>query len=140
MISMLSSAARQAQLAALITRADQGTTGASVLRFHASATPTAPGPHSSAPMAVVTLGNPCASVVGGVLVWNFSANGMVVENAVPRWAEWLAKDGTQIHIGDVTDEGHDGFYRVSGGQTPEGDNSPLFYAGSTIAPGQSAIS
>lgn len=137
-VSMASAALSAAQLKASIDRADEGGANAS-LRFYSTSVPLEPGAVTDAPLAVVELAKPCAKVVGGFMVWAFASGGMVMTPGIPRWAEWVAADGAQLHIGDVTDMDGDGFYRVQGGSTPDGDNSPLFYAGSLIVPGVSQI-
>lgn len=138
MISMISAAASLAQLNSMIARSDEGA-GVATLRFYTSPVPDAPGGTSETPQAVVQLGNPSAKVIGGVLVWNTAGGGMVMADGIPRWCEWVARDGVQLHVGDVTDMDGGGFHRLDGAQTPPGETGPLFYAGSLIVPGFSVI-
>lgn len=128
---------QRAQLQATVDRLDVGSANACV-RLYKSARPAALG-QPDTPMAVVTLARPCGIVSeDGLLVLQPAdlVGTMVLESGQPRWAELVAGDGTVLLDGGVTDAAHDGCFQVSGAATPEGDDSPMFYAGAllTLAP------
>ena len=138
MISLGAPALVEAQLAATIARADAGA-GHAELRVYSTAMPTQAGAHGDAPMCVIALDKPCAELVDGALVFLPTQAAMVTAAGLPRWAEWVAGDGAQLHVGDVTDRDHDGFYRVEGAATPVGESSPMFYAGGLMTVSTSAL-
>lgn len=138
MKSIVAPALALAQLQASITRADTGV-GNARLKFYSTATPDAPGTIAGTPMAVILLAKPCATIAGGVMTWRYDDPALVTTGGVPRTCVWEAADGSQLHIGDVTDMDHDGAYKVEGGATAPGDDSPTLYAGGTLTPGASVI-
>ena len=138
MISLVLPALSAAQLAATIARADAGG-GNAKLQYYGTDTPVSGGPHLDTLLATVTLAKPCGTVTAGVLRWNYDAPGMVLATGKPRWCVLVAADGTQLHIGDVTDMDHDGAYRVQGAVTEPSENTPTLIAGGTISPGTMSI-
>lgn len=122
-----------AQLEATLVRLDAGT-GNAKINLYKSVRQDAVGA-GIAPMAEIVLAKPSGTVSENGLLELIaqSASGvMVLESGIPRWGELVAADGTVLTDGGVTDVGHDGCFQVAGGQTPEGDNSPMFYAGGLI--------
>lgn len=139
MISLVAGALSAAQMAATLARADQGA-GSAELRFYATTMPSTAGPHADSPMCVIQLAKPCAEIsAAGVLSFIAVGPGMVTVGGIPRWCEWLAGDGAQLHLGDVTDEANGGFYKVAGAATPVGETSPLFFAGAMMSLGVSEL-
>lgn len=128
------------QLAATVVFADAGTANARV-RLYSTARPTAPGEHTDTPMSEVVLAKPCATVSGGVLTLHpLDAGGaMVLSAGIPRWGEWVNGSGVLIVDGTVTDDAHDGDFKVAGGATPDGDNSPLLFAGGLVLLGETSL-
>lgn len=134
MISLGTGVLATAQLSATLTRLNNG---ASTPRVHvySTAIPTVPGAHSDTPMATVLLPMPAGAIIGSSLVLAPADPALVITAGTPRWAELIAADGVLLHVGDVTDAAHDGFWRVSGSDTPEGETSPPFQAGGLISLG-----
>lgn len=123
-----------AQLQATVARADAGS-GNSRLVFYSSPRPeTLADLTGAVVLAEVVLAKPCGTVTDGVLSLQpqDAAGTLVVTAGIPRWAVWWAADGSVITDGGVTDATADGCFRVTGGDTAEGDNSPMFYAGSLM--------
>lgn len=129
-----------AQLQATAQRADAGTGNARV-RIYTQRPESLQGPRGPV-QAEVVLARPSATVVGGVLVLHTldAAGAMVMMQGIPRWADWLAGDGALIAGADVTDAEHDGPWRIVGGNTPEGEASPMLYAGSLVQLGETSLS
>lgn len=130
-----------AQLLGTIVRADVGS-GTSRLAIYTTPRPSAIGqPHADVPQAEISLAKPCGAIVDGQLVlYVADATGsMVMASGIPRWAEWVAGDGAVLTRCDVTDLEHDGGMRVRGGATPEGDTSPMLYAGGKVQLGLIAL-
>lgn len=119
-----------AQLQATVAFADTGT-GTARIRLYTNAWPGAGDPGQPA-QAEIVLGKPCASVSGGVLSFNLAADpgGLVMTAGIPRWARWVSASGARIADGTVTDAAHGGDFRISGGSTPPGEDSPMLLAGS----------
>lgn len=135
MLSIVGDVLQQVQLAATLSRLDIGTEGAAEVRFYATSVPATLGGHSDSPMATTVLGRPCGVLSSAGLTLAASAPGLVMQGGTPRWAELVAADGAVLHMGDVTDTDHDGFWRVSGADTPEGETSPYFAAGGLLSLG-----
>lgn len=136
----IASGTSAAQLAATIVFADTGLENARV-RIYSTTRPTVPGEHTDTPMAQVILAKPCATVAGGVLTLHpLTAGGtMVLSAGIPRWGEWVSGAGALVVDGTVTDDAHDGNFRVAGGATPDGDTSPLLFAGSLVLLGETSL-
>lgn len=134
MINMPAAALLAAHLQATLDRLNAGSGTASV-RVYSTSIPAGPGAHSDTPMAAVTLPSPAGTISGGTLTLAAGEAGLVMTAGIPRWAELVAADGTVLHVGDVTDADHDGFWRVSGADTPEGETSPYFAAGGLLSLG-----
>ena len=128
------------QLATTVLYADTGPANAKV-RLYSTTLPTVPGAHTDTPMAEVTLAKPCATVANGVLALHpLDAGGaMVLSSGIPRWGEWVNGAGALIVDGTVTDADHDGDFKVAGGSTPSGDNSPLLFAGGLVLLGDTSL-
>lgn len=135
-----SNALRLAHLEASIARADQGS-GPGTVCIYTTNRPGAGQSHADTPQAVIALAKPCAALISGALVWIAAdpAGAMVMQGGMPRWAEWLAGDGTLLARCDVTDMDHDGGLRVIGGTTPPGETSPMLYAGGLVQIGVVAL-
>lgn len=130
-----------AQLQAAITRADAGA-GASRIRLFTSDRPAELGGDPGAEtQADIVLAKPCGAVVDGVLVLYVADSGgtMVMLSGIPRWGHWLAGSGQILAEGSVTDPLHGGDFRVVGGATPDGDDSPMLYAGGLVLLGATAL-
>lgn len=126
----VSTAVLEAQLAATIALADSGP-GNARLQFFTNAYP-GPGAPGEAPQAEIILAKPCAIISGGVLGFNLAAEpgGLVMTAGIPRWARWVSASGARVADGTVTDDAHGGDFRIAGGSTPPGEDSPLLLAGS----------
>ncbi|MDA8446389.1 hypothetical protein [Paracidovorax valerianellae] len=130
-----------AQLEATIARADAGS-GRARVRLHTTARPTTiAGAAGGTPQAEIVLAKPCASIVNGALVWHAEDAGgaLVMVAGVPRWGVWIGASGIVVSEGSVTDADHVGDFRVVGGTTPEGDDSPLLLAGGLVVLAASAL-
>ena len=129
-----SAALALAQLQGMLTRADTGA-GSSRIALYWTARPASiTTAHTDTPQAEITLQTPCGTIVGGTLVLKpqVTTGAMIQSNGQPRWAEWFAADGVLLTRCSVTDNNNDGGIRVAGGLTPDGDNSPLLYAGGLV--------
>ncbi len=136
----ISPAAALAQLQATMVLADTGP-AASRLQLFTNAQP-APGVEpGAAPQVEIALAKPCGVIAAGV--WSLTAANpggtMVLTNGIPRWGRWLTAAGEWIADGDVTDLASGGAIRIAGGATPEGDNSPMLYAGGLALLGTTAF-
>ena len=129
-----------AQLAATIARADLGA-GTATISLYTNAWPGSGAPGVAA-QATITLAKPCASIVGGFLVFNLAGDpgGMVMAPGIPRWARWYSGAGDRVADGGVTDTDGTGQFRIIGGTTPEGETSPLLLAGALVVLGATALS
>lgn len=130
-----------AQLVATLARADQGAGHASV-RLYATARPASiAAPHSDTPQSTIALAKPCGAIADGVLTLHpqDAAGTLILQAGIPRWAEWVAADGAVLARGRVTDMDHDGAFRIEGAATPEGEDSPLFFAGGLVQLGVTAL-
>jgi hypothetical protein len=139
----ISAALVLAQLQSTLARLDAGTSGNARVQLYSTNRPgSIADAYSDTPQAAVVLARPCGAIVSGVLVlYPLDAAGATVMAAgIPRWGELLAADGTLLVRGDVTDMEHGGFFRVGGAETPEGETSPMFYAGAKVQLGATALS
>lgn len=136
MISAISSALASTHLGATLARLDIGSTGSAKLRVYSTAISPGPGAHSDTPMCVVVLPRPCGVLSGAQLTLASAEAALVMVSGTPRWVELVAADDVVLHIGDVTDAAHDGFYKAAGAATPDGDNSPFFLAGGILSLGE----
>ena len=129
-----------AQLVATIARADLGS-GNSRISLYTNDWPGAGAPGVAA-QAVITLAKPCAIIVDGFLVFQLAEDfgGMVMSPGIPRWARWDNGAGERVADGGVTDVDHDGQFRIIGGTTPDGEDSPLLLAGALVLLGATALS
>lgn len=134
MISMGAYQLAVAQMAATLTRLDAGA-GTAQVRVYSTPMPEVPGAHTDTPMATIVLPKPCGTIVGATLVLTPGEPALVMTAGHPRWAELMAADGAVLHVGDVTDASHDGFWRAAGADTPEGETSPYFAAGGLLSLG-----
>lgn len=132
--------ASAAQLAATVLFADTGPANARV-RLYSTTRPSVPGEHTDTAMAEVVLAKPCATVTDGVLTLHpLDAGGaMVLSAGIPRWGEWVNGAGALIVDGTVTDDAHAGDFKVAGGATPDGDNSPLLFSGGLVLLGDTSL-
>lgn len=127
----IGSALQLVQMQATLARADQGA-GNSRVRLYTTPRPAVLGAHADTPQSEIVLADPCGAIVGGELSLAPSAAGMVMHTGLPRWGEWIAADGSLLADGSVTDMDGDGDFQVTGGATPEGESSPLLYAGGLV--------
>ncbi len=133
--------AAAAQLAATIARADQGA-GFARVRVYSTAQPASVAvPRADAPQAELVLLKPCAAIVGGVLVFKpRDVEGtLVLSTGLPRWADWVAADGSIVATSNCTDAANGGGWQLEGGDTPPGETSPLLYAGGLVQLGATAL-
>ncbi len=134
MINMPATALLAAHLQATLDRLDAGS-GTASIRVYSTSIPITPGAHGNTPMATIVLPKPCGTIVGATLVLTPGEPALVMTAGHPRWAELMAADGAVLHVGDVTDASHDGFWRAAGADTPEGETSPYYAAGGLLSLG-----
>ena len=126
--------AAAAQLAATIARADQGA-GFARVRIYTTPQPASISvPRTDTPQAEVVLLKPCAAIVDGALVMypRDVEGALVMSPGLPRWADWVAADGSIIAASNCTDPANGGGWQLQGGDTTEGETSPLLYAGGLV--------
>ena len=134
--------AAAAQLAATIARADEGP-GFARVRIYSTPQPASIAvPRTDAPQAELVLLKPCAAIVGGALVmYPRNVDGtLVMSTGLPRWADWVAADGSIIATSNCTDAANGGGWQLEGGKTPAGETAPLLYAGGLVQLGETALS
>ena len=129
-----------AQLAATVSAADDAP-GPCVIHLYATAQPAPGAPAGADPLASVVLSKPCATVAGGVLTLHpaDASGAMVLITGTPRWGRWERGDGALVADGTVTDTSHDGDFQVMGAATPDGDTSPVLYAGGLVMLGTTSL-
>lgn len=137
----VSSALIVAQLLGALVRADAGTQPSRLALYTTSRPANILEGHADTPQAVIVLAKPCGAIVEDQLVLYVADNSgaMVAASGVPRWAEWIAGDGTVLTRCDVTDLENGGGIRVLGSATPPGDISPMLYAGGKVQLGLIAL-
>lgn len=131
MISLGTSALAAVQLAAALDRLDAGA-GTTQIRVFSTVPQPVPG---DVPMCVLSLPKPCGTITGAQLTLAAPDAALVMAAGFPRWAVLVAGDGVALHVGDVTDDAGDGFYKVTGADTPPGETSPYFAAGGLLSMG-----
>ena len=127
-----SAALKLARMQATLTALDAGAGYARIV-VYASARPEAIDiAHTSPAQFTVELAKPCGQILSGTLTLNVRdpAGSMVMHQGIPRWADLIAANGQIFIRAKVTDIDHDGGFRIEGAGTPDGDDSPLLYAGS----------
>lgn len=130
----VSSATESAQMQATLVLLNTGSGSARIVTY----TTVRPGsinePHSHVPQATIELAVPAGEVIAGVLhLYPKDAQGaLVMHPGIPRWGDLISRSGVIVARATVTDVDHGGGFRVMGGDTPEGDDSPLLYAGSKV--------
>lgn len=131
----VSAALSLAQLQATLARADAGA-GNACLRIYTTARPATLGAHADTPQCEIVLAKPSGVIDAGLgMQLMQQAPGMVMASGLPRWAEYVAADGTVLADGSATDAAGDGDFRLSGAETPVGETSPLFFAGGLMSIG-----
>lgn len=122
-----------AQLAATIAFAD-GAAQPSRILLYATEQPSTGADAGGSPLAEIVLAQPCATLTAlGLTLHPADAGGtMVLANGIPRWGRWVRGDGLLVTDGTVSDLAHEGDFRLVGGATPEGDTSPMLYAGGMV--------
>ena len=122
-----------AQIAASLAFADAGTLPSSILLYAESAVATGAAPTTSA-LAEITLAKPCGTLAAGVLTLNVAdpEGTLVLLQGIPRGARWISGEGKLVTAGTVTDLANAGDFRVAGGTTAPGDDSPMLYAGGLV--------
>lgn len=129
-----------AQLVATAAAADH-IAGPSVIHLYANTQPAPGAPAGAAPVASITLAQPCATVAGGVLTLHPADNtgAMVLSTGIPRWARWERGDGALVADGTVTDGDNGGDFQVAGAGTAPGETSPTLYAGGLVLLGATSL-
>lgn len=129
-----------AQLAATVVAADDAP-GPCVIHLYGTAQPAPGAPAGADPLASVVLAKPCATVSSGVLTLHpaDASGAMVLTTGTPRWGRWARSDGALVADGTVTDTSHDGDFQVMGAATPDGDTSPVLYAGGLVMLGTTSL-
>lgn len=119
-----------AQLAASIAFADQGAQP-SLIRLY-----TEPDGAGTL-LAEIALAKPCGTLSGGMLTLHPADAGgtMILQTGIPRSGRWISGAGLLVAAGTVTDLAHDGDFKVAGGGTAAGDDSPSLYAGGLVVLG-----
>ena len=122
-----------AQLAASLAFADAGASP-SVIRLYADAAVAAGATPTTSPLAEITLAKPCGTVAAGNLTLHpaDTAGTLVLVSGTPRAARWISGDGLLVAAGTVTDMANYGDFRVAGGTTAPGDDTPMLYAGGLV--------
>ena len=137
----VSNALAAAQIAATLERFSTGA-GAAKLCLYTNTRPATPQDAPGAdPQVVIELATPPGSVTAGVLSLIPSTAGgtMVLLDGLPRWGRFFAAEGEPMADGDVTDSTHGGDIPLLGGTTPEGETSPMLYAGGLVLLGTVAL-
>ena len=129
-----------AQLAATVIAADDAA-GPSIIHLYANTRPAPGAPAGAAPLASITLEQPCATIAGGVLTLHPAVNTgtLVLITGIPRWARWERGDGALVADGTVTDTDNGGDFQVAGAGTAPGDTSPTLYAGGLVLLGATSL-
>ncbi|MPT03587.1 MAG: hypothetical protein E2582_05110 [Delftia sp.] len=137
----ISTTTAAAQLAGMLVRADMGSVNSRLSIYTTQRPARITDNHASTAQAEIVLAKPCGVVVGGALVLYVrdSAGALVQFNGLPRWAEWTAGDGAVLTRCDVSDMDNGGGIRLIGGTTPEGETSPMLYAGGLVQLGVVAL-
>ena len=130
----LSSEAELVQVQAVLARLDVGA-GHARIRIYTTAQP-ADGKvgNGDTPQCTLTLAKPCGAIVGSALTLYLQdpTGALVMHTGLPRWADLVAADDVVIGRCKATDMDGDGVVRRRGADTPEGETSPLFYAGGRL--------
>lgn len=137
----VSNALAAAQMQATLDRMSTGG-GAAALHLYTTARPPTPQDDpGGAAQAVIALSSPPGVVTDGVLSLTPAVpeGTLVLADGIPRWGRFFAADGAPMADGDVTDDTHGGDITVGGGLTPDGDTSPLLYAGGLVLLGTVAL-
>lgn len=130
----ISAATGSAHMQATLTLLDSGAGFASIVIYTTVRPAGINTAHSDAPQATIELATPAGEVVDGVLHLfpKDAAGALVMRQGVPRWGDLLSRSGVIVARANVTDVDHGGGFQLMGGDTPEGDDSPLLYAGSKV--------
>lgn len=130
-----------AKLEAMRLRADAGTSLSRLAIYSTSRPASITALHADEPQAEIVLQRPCGQIIDGALVLlpDSTFGAMIQSDGQPRWAEWFAGDGVLLTRCDVTDSVSGGGIRVIGGKTPDGDTSPMLYAGGLVLLSQVTI-
>lgn len=84
-------------------------------------------------LAEIMMAKPCATLENGALALHPAATGtMIMHTGIPRSGRWVTGAGLLVVAGTVTDPAHDGFFKLMGSETPDGDSSPMLYAGGLV--------
>ena len=122
-----------AQLAASLAFAD-GASGASRVFLYGSL-PDLPRAIPSAEYSVeIVLAKPCATLSGEslTLIPASATGSMVQTTGLARWARWVRSDGKLVAAGTVSNLAGTGAFRIAGGTTPPGEDTPLLQAGGLV--------
>ena len=119
-----------AQLAASLVFADAGG-GPSVIKVYTTTQPATGAAPGGAEQAAIVLAQPCATLAAGVLTLHPAdpTGAMVLATGLPVWARWERFDGVLVGDGTVTDIANGGDFTLTGAATPDGETSPMLYAG-----------
>lgn len=137
MLWAISDGVTLAQLTATMAYADQGGANSRIQFYTTTIPETLGSPVADTPQFEIVLAKPCGEIAGNVwtLIPNELGGTLVGANGIPRWARWIAGNGNWVADGNVSDTTHDGAFRLIGGETPEGDDSPMLYAGGLVVLG-----
>lgn len=137
----ISSAAQLAQLQGLADRADAGA-GNSIVRLYITSRPASiADSNADSPQAEIMLAKPCGSISGSSFVLHArdAEGSRVAFSGIPRWADWVAADGTVLLRANVSDTANAGGWKVEGAETPEGETSPRLYLGGLVILGTAVL-
>ena len=137
----LAPAGWMAQLKGMRDRADEGA-GNSLVRVYASVRPaTVNDAISGTPQAEIYLAKPSGVFSGNAFMLQARDAGgaLVLQSGLPRWADWVAADGTILLRANVSDMANDGGWKVEGSATPEGETSPRLYSGGIVLLGTAVL-
>lgn len=137
----LANAGFMAQLKGLRDRADEGT-GNSIVLIYTEARPTSiADSHGFTPQASIVLARPSGIFSGNAFVLQARDPGgvMVAKSGIPRWADWVAADGTILLRANVSDMNNGGGWKVEGAETAEGETSPRLYSGGIVLLGSAVL-
>lgn len=127
------------QLLATVAFADGGA-GPSRIRFYATEQPERDGAAGGPHIVEIELAKPCATVVGTTMTLHPASptGGMVMVSGVPLWGRWTRSDDKLVTDGKAVDmdPAHVGDWRLEGGVTADGNESPTLQAGGLVLLGE----
>lgn len=123
-----------AQLVASVAYADAASGPSKLQVYSAMPESDAKAVPGGALLVDIVLAKPCGTVAGELLTLKPATLGgnVAVAGGFARWCRWVRSDGALVCAASVTDVAHDGFFRLAGGYTPDGETSPLLQAGGLV--------